>query len=162
MWIMPIFMPLYLLKHNVLGPIATFNAPDRRLTDKSTYRYAVVVMPMLTLIDWTHNFPEATGWIRAVSRRELFPLWTWLGQELLAQYARQGSTIYEDRFNNVKRDLPTIQKTIWALTAASAWAWQYMMWYSEQSLADLLLPTPIVLKQLTLETVTLALAEDAK
>jgi hypothetical protein len=131
-------IPLYSFVYYIHSPIAVFNAADMRLTDIS---YIRTVLP-LTLLFQAAEFVAL--YLRPVFHNpnlhdyfwKLFPLWTWLAQELLYRYILQPSTLEKDRLNNVRRDLPAIRRTIRTLCVLSMISWQYTIWSNGTPLTE--------------------------
>ncbi|ERF70332.1 hypothetical protein EPUS_07597 [Endocarpon pusillum Z07020] len=119
-----VFFPLYYYLFYVLSPIATFAALDKRLTDRA---FTLGVLPVLALSYYTPLFVAYCASslelrYRALWMWHLFPVWTVVGQHVLA-WTVMPKTIVTDRMQNPKRDLWAIRITIGSLTALSAAVW---------------------------------------
>lgn len=117
-----------------------------RTTDSS---YIATILPVVLLpliVTFTVTDILADYGLAAVLPywRVAFPVWVWAAPALSARYILSPSTINHDRLQNVRRDLPAIRKTLLVLCCVSAVAWQYMIWSSPQSLAEVL---AVVLQQ---------------
>lgn len=132
-----VLIPAYSIVHYTLAPIAVFGAPDRRLTDIS---YTRSVLPLVLVcvasnllvpcFGPTHLNVYVSGHVW-----KLFPLWTWVAQEILYRYILPSSTVEGDRLNNPRRDVPTIRRTMLTLCFFCVVSWQYALWTSGQTIA---------------------------
>lgn len=147
-----VFVPVYYFAHYIASPMSKFDAPDMRLTDLS---YTKTILPVLLA---THYASFITAYLAPTTshRRtaaflwELFPIWICLLQGALARYVFP-STILQDRFNNLTRDLPAIRKTIIPLCIFSTTVWQYALWFSGSSPVDIFVPVVHGVANLTFE-----------
>lgn len=132
--------------------MAQFDAPDMRLTDLS---YTRTVLPVLLV---THYATFMAAYVGPTSEYrqtaaflwELFPLWVFLLQRGLAQYVFP-STILQDRFNNVTRDLSVIRRTLVPLCIFSTVVWQYALWFGGSSAVNIFIPVVHGIQNLTFE-----------
>ena len=119
-----VFFPVYYFLFYVLSPIATFAALDKRLTDRA---FTLGVLPVLTLSYYAPLFVAYCASslelrYHAVWIWHLFPVWTVVGQHVLA-WTVMPKTIVKDRLQNPKRDLWAVRITIGLLTALSVVVW---------------------------------------
>lgn len=168
MWNTPVFMPLYFFAHYVLSPASTqaSGSLDKPVPGCS-YRHLTTATAAVVIVDWMANDAHAHWIIRFLLRRELFPVWVWAGTVFLdhhtARRARQPATIRADEPASTRPDgMLVVRRRVLSLAAASVLAMQWQVWFEEQTLAEMFLPSSVVLERLSLDAVRIALSEGAK
>ncbi|KAL2824224.1 hypothetical protein BDW59DRAFT_147668 [Aspergillus cavernicola] len=135
----PFLAVIYSAVHYILSPVSAFKSGDMRTTDTS---YTSTVLPMTLLAHSipglaTYFAPTSSHWQTAENLWKFLPLVVSITQAVLTRYLLAPSTIQSDRLNNVRRDLPAIQRTIWGVSIVSAAIWQYTIWSNPEPWAAL-------------------------
>lgn len=130
-------LPLYFFLYSTCVPIARFKAADMRLTD---LRYTRSILPVMLLAYYAPYLVAFTGPTAAARQAalwvlQLFPLWVSVGQWLVKHILLSSSTTYQDRHDNVTRDIGTIRHTIGTVALWSAISWLTILWKTPSSSA---------------------------
>lgn len=124
-----VIAPLFYFIHYTLSRLEKFAPADERLTDIA---YTRTILPVLLVGICGPLSLRITGCSINVSESQwhwiwmlLTPLTIAVSQWLLVKVGISRSNVFQDAMTNWKRDLPTIRRSVYGLSAVSSATWLY-------------------------------------